>query len=187
MSKDKIEYTEGEALSSVVKTWGGIGTAIGLISGASALLVSIFDWDKQITYGVIGLSVVILLFVGIMIDRQSRRQIKHDKAQDAKLEQITRDMDSRMDRLEDITMESYRSAIRSEMNSMMRHYPSEHATIIKYAERYFGKLKGNWVEIDLFMTWIKKEEAAGRPVNVPRSLLDAINSAEHQDEDFLIK
>lgn len=180
MAKD-TEYDETTAVASVAKTWGGIGTAIGVISGASALLSMVFEWPQQLVAGVIGVAVLSLLFTGIMIDRQSRRQIKHDKAQDRKLDEIVRSIDVRIGKLEQISMESYRSAIRSEMNSMMRHYPTEHATIIKYAERYFG-IGGNWVETDLFMAWVKKENDANRPVNIPHALLRQIQEADTNHE-----
>lgn len=185
---DKKDEREESSLHHLNNSWGKIAGVFSALAIISTALVNLFEWEYHIVFAILGGSGLILLIVGLMMDRNAKRQIAHDKEQDAKIEKIYTDMDKRMSKLETITMESYRSAIRSEMNSMMRHYPSEHATIIKYAERYFRTLHANWTETDLFMAWVKREEEAGRPVHVPRDLLKIINESDsHIEEDFLIK
>jgi hypothetical protein len=45
---------------------------------------------------------------------------------------------------------------------------------LKYAERYFIELDGDWVQTDLFFGWIEAEDKAGRTVHIPPQLRDAV-------------
>ena len=73
------------------------------------------------------------------------------------------------------------STLRTEMNNEIYRNPQNHDTIIRMAEKYFGKkedggLNANWVEKELFLTWVDKENEAGREVHLPKALITQLEN-----------
>lgn len=60
---------------------------------------------------------------------------------------------------------------RTQLFILMEHQPHNHDTILKVAERYFLRLKGNWVAATEFMAWAKKEE-----IEVPSQLWKVVSN-----------
>ena len=52
-------------------------------------------------------------------------------------------------------------------------------------EKYFVTLGGDWVETDIFQKWIDSENAVGRKVNVPPTLLANLSAKLSADKGVI--
>lgn len=158
---------------------------IGIISFATAVatfLIQILHFRTEGTIAACAGFAVLSLGVGYLIEKSNSRQ---SAALNAHVEDYRKDMvvikDS-IDYLKGMALENQRSALRLEMNSTIVRNPSNHDTILRYAERYFlPPINGDWVETDIFLGWVESENVAGRPVRVPPALMKNINAKQEAE------
>lgn len=173
---------DNSSINHLVSTWGKMTAIIASLTGVAVFLANMFGWEDSITLSVVALVAIILIITAAMIDRVSRNQTEHDIEQDTKIDIITKSMDERLCKIEALAHEGLCSSLRTEMNSAMRHQPENHDLIMMYAERYFNTLGANWSETAIFMNWVDKENAAGRPINIPPQLFQNIEKARMHEK-----
>lgn len=141
----------------------------GFAVTVSGCLIKIWDFPEAPTILGAGGLAVGMLVLGFLIQRAESRQeaalATHMAASDAVIKEFRENM-----------LENQRSNLRTEMNLMMYTHPDNHDTILKMAYRYFVELNGDWVETDLFLTWVEDEEKKGRKVHLPPELRNTVGS-----------
>lgn len=82
--------------------------------------------------------------------------------------------DKRLDSIDNVLLDIQKSTLRTEMSNEMARHPENHDTILKMAEKYFGKkeeggLQANWYMSSKFLDWAEKEK-----VKLPSSLKNVV-------------
>lgn len=156
-----------------------LGT-IAFTTAVSTLLIQVFHLRSEPTLICVGgvgiLFLVITFLIGKSENRQKAALLEHQK--DAK--QIVVNLGKNIEEMKDLIQDSRMSALRIEMNSEINFHPENHDTILKYAYKYFEELKGDWVETEIFATWMENEKTAGRPVNLPSHLFQNFRVIEKE-------
>ena len=159
-------------LDNLKEMKGWIVGAIGFDATVTTLLVTIFEVDTvKTTIATTATTIVALAIIYLIYKSEARsRQMLKDHIDESN--ETVKDMESRFDKVDEVLLEIQRSSLRLELGSEMRNHPENHDTIMKMAEKYFGKkknggLEGNWTMEDTFKNWVDSENKAGRPVNVP--------------------
>ena len=153
------------------------GYILGVIAFATAVatfLTTAVGFRKEPTIAAVAGLAVFVLYLSWLIDRSEKRQIKrleeHNKETNAKMAGY----DKTLECLTGIAKETQLSTLRIEMDNEMARNPANHDTILRYAEKYFIELGGDWVQTDKFCAWVDSENAAGRTVHVPPALMDNV-------------
>ena len=81
----------------------------------------------------------------------------------AEAEKTTQGFGLRLDSIDNVLLDIQRSTLRTEICNEMARHPDNHDTILKMAEKYFGKraqggLEANWYMSSKFLDWAEKEE-----------------------------
>lgn len=162
------------------------GYILGVIAFATAVgafLTQVLHFRPEPTLTAVASLAVLVLFLSWLIDRSEKRQIKrleeHNKETNARMAGY----DKTLECLTGIAKETQLSTLRIEMDNEMTRNPANHDTILRYSEKYFIELGGDWVQTDKFFTWVESEKKAGRIVHVPPILMNHITTkreAEHK-------
>lgn len=161
---------------------------VGVISFATAIgafLTTVCGFKAEPTVAVVAAFAVFLLFISWLIDRAEKRQIRMLKQHEAESNAKISSYDSMLKELLDYTKESQLILTRIEMSNAISHHPDDHPTILKYAQKYFIELGGDWVMTDIFINWSKAEEAAGRPVHISPALLSTVSHLKTEHDKGL--
>lgn len=147
---------------------------IAFAGAVAAFLIKVVNLPEAETIlGIAGVA-ILMLVIGFLIQRSESRQsaalTAHTLASDKIVAEIHKNM-----------LDNQQSNLRTEMNLMMFTNPSNHDTILKMAHRYFEELNGNWVETDLFLSWVDSEEEAGRKVHIPPSLANIVRDLRKKE------
>lgn len=162
-------------LEDIKSIKGYIAGVIAFATAVSAFLIKACNLPEAPTLlGVSGVSVGMLV-IGYLIQRSESRQQAALRAHEASSDKIVEELMNNM-------LENQRSNLRTEMNLMMFIRPENHDTILKMAHRYFVELKGDWVETDEFLTWVEKEEDAGRRVHIPAGLSAVVKDLHEKEK-----
>ena len=152
---------------------GWIMGAIAFDASVTSVLVAVFDVDAvKTTIATTATTIVALAIIFLIYKSEARsRQQLQDHIEEAS--GSLKEMRRRFDDIDKVLLEIRRSSLRIELGNEMRAHPENHDTIIKMAEKYFGKiekggLEGNWVMEDAFKNWVNSEKEKGRPVNTPK-------------------
>lgn len=153
---------------------------IGVVAFATAIATFLINCipstPKELVFVAVAGIAVAMVVIGWLINRSEKRQAKALEAHEHASQQQAADMVKSIKNIEALAIENQQSSVRTEMNMAIHNYPQDHTTILKMAQRYFMELKGDWVETDLFLNWIKKEKEAGRIVNVPPQLMSTVDN-----------
>ena len=155
---------------------------VGILAFATtmtAFLCTVFNFDVAITTGASALIATILVVVVYLISKAEERSMSALAQHKKESEIIISRIEGKLDNIDTILLDIQRSSLRTEMNLEIARNPQNHDTILRYAQRYFVGLKGDWVETEIFMKWKDDEEAAGRPVHISGELLAAISSSSN--------
>jgi carbonic anhydrase len=82
-----------------------------------------------------------------------------------------------IDKILELSKETRKDNIRIQLLMIMEHQPENVDTILKIAEKYFIKLKGDWYMTNEFSKWAKEHN-----VTIPAHLYDVIDSNNHEEE-----
>lgn len=149
---------------------GLIMGVIALASGIATVLVTYFNFEPTSTW-LVTLGIILgFLFIGYLMEKSEQRQITAMEAHEKWSQEIITGFRNDIKNLLSISRENQKAAIRGEMNLCIYNTPENHDTILRYAQKYFIGLDGDWVETDIFMNWVENEAKAGRPVRVPIQL-----------------
>lgn len=151
---------------------------VGVITFATAVgafLTTVCGFKAEPTVAVVAAFAVFLLFISWLIDRAEKRQIRMLKQHEVESNAKIAKYDETLNKLLEYAHATQLSNLRLEMDNTIDHNPADHTTVLRYAEKYFIDLDGDWVQTDIVLGWIKSEEKAGRPVHIPPELLAKIN------------
>lgn len=161
------------------------GYVLGVIAFATAVgtfLTTVCKFRAEPTVTAVATVVGVILFISWLIDRSEKRQeVKLKTYQDGVKEKLAV-YDDTLKELVDYTKETQLATLRIEMDNEITRNPSNHDTILKYAEKYFIKLGGDWVQTDKFLMWVESENANNRPVYVPPHLMSAVTVAKSNEK-----
>lgn len=152
---------------------------LGVVAFATAIATFLINCvpttPKEFVFVSVAGVAAAMVVIGLLITRSEKRQAKALAEHKCMSGEQVKSMNDSIKKIEALAIENQRSSLRTEMHLSIHHSPQDHPTILKMAERYFMELKGDWVETDLFLTWVENERKAGRPVNVPPQLANTVN------------
>ncbi len=162
------------------------GYILGVIAFATAVatfLTQVMHFRPEPTLTAVASLATFVLFLSWLIDRSEKRQIK-------RLEEHNKEADKRMDGYDmsikcliDCAKETRLSTLRIEMDNEIARNPANHDTILRYAEKYFLELGGDWVQTDKFFAWAESEKEAGRPVMMPPALMNNVVTKRENEKN----
>lgn len=162
------------------------GYILGVIAFATAVagfLTQVLHSRPEPTITAVASLALFVLFLSWLINRSEQRQKAALNEHNEWAKSQLKGYDTKLDKIIEMQKESQLSTIRIEMGNTIVRNPENHDTILKYAEKYFVELGGDWVQTDVFLTWVDNENAAGRPVHVPPHLMDAVKFAKKNEYD----
>ena len=145
---------------------------VAFATAVSTLLIQVLHFRVEPTIAcTLAFACMMLLIVYLIGRAESRNQLilrNHIDESDTKIESF----DKRLDSIDSCLLEIQRSTLRTELNNAIFRHPENHDSILKMAEKYFGKpedggLNANWYMSSVFLDWAEKEK-----VKLPISLQD---------------
>lgn len=161
------------------------GYILGVIAFATAVgafLTQVCGFKTEPTITAVASLAVFILFLSWLIDRSEKRQAAQLKKHEEESNKIMNGYDETLNQLLTYAKETQLSTTRIEMDNLIAREPSNHDTILKYAEKYFVELGGDWVQTDKFLTWVENEEKAGRKVHIPSHLLTTVRAVKASEK-----
>lgn len=168
---DKKDEREESSLHHLNNSWGKIAGVFSALAVISTALVNLFEWEYHLVFAILGGSGLILLIVGLMMDRNAKRQIAHDKLQDAEVDEVKKSLEEIKASLLHIRKDS----VRIQFNQMLWHDRDNVETGLKLAYTYFVELKGDWYMTSKFLEWAKE-----KGVEVPPQIQHCINETHKE-------
>lgn len=159
-----------EVLEDISKDKGRILGIIAFSTGVGAFLVEVLKWSLVETTVGAFMVALLIIYISFLISRSERRQKKTHDAVAEELKQIK----SYVSELKNLTIDNQLSNLRIQLTLKTTYQPENHDTILKIAQKYFVDMGGDWVATDEFLAWTHKEKEAGRPVNIPDTIFQAI-------------
>ena len=161
-------------LDDIKTSKGYILGVIAFATAVGAFLTQVLHFKTEPTLASVAGMAVLVLYLAWLIQQSEKRQEARMKAHEKDVEVKMVGYDNQLAMIIDICKENQLSSLRTEMGNVIKRNPENHDTILKYAERYFVELDGDWVQTDLFFGWIERENEAGRTVHIPPQLRDAV-------------
>ena len=163
-------------IDDIKNSKGYILGVVAFATAISAFLTTVLGLAPEPTLISVAGGATVLLYIGWLIQKSEQRQSDALKAHEDFSLKKTEEIAKSLETIKEITIENQRASIRIEMNDTITRTPDNHDTILRYAERYFGELDGDWVETDLFMSWVDSENNAGRKVHANPELMKNITA-----------
>ena len=160
------------------------GYIMGVVTFASAVgafLTQIMHFKTEPTIITVACFAVMIIYLSWLIDKSEKRQLSRFERHREKVQKGLEEYDASLNRLIECTKETQLSTLRMEMSSTIYRTPENHDTILKYAEKYFVKLGGDWVQTDVFLQWANDENKKGRPVHIPMNIMSAVSNLHHTE------
>lgn len=166
--KDKKEGTAWEALSS---TWKKIAAVIAAVGVLSKFVVDLFNVDIKYVLPVFSFIGLLILLEAWYVDKQAEHEHKELQEHISEANKMISEMTEGIKSLNDITLETRRDTLRIQLSMYMQSQPDNVDTILKLAETYFIKLKGNWYMASEFAKWAKAHN-----IEIPPQIFSVISS-----------
>jgi hypothetical protein len=163
-------------LDDVKTSKGYILGVLAFATAVGAFLTQVLHLKTEPTLAGVALFALLILYMAWLIQQSEKRQEARLKAHEKEMEGKMAGYDGQLATIIDICKENQLSSLRTEMGNVIKRNPENHDTILKYAERYFIELGGDWVQTDAFFAWAEAEKEAGRPVHMPPALMNNIMS-----------
>lgn len=160
------------------------GYIMGVVTFASAVgafLTQIMHFKTEPTIIVVACFAVMIIYLSWLIDRSEKRQLSRFEKHREKVQKGIAEYEASLNKLMEYVNETKLSTLRMEMSSTIYRTPENHDTILKYAEKYFVKLGGDWVQTDVFLQWANDENKKGRPVHIPMNIMSAVSNLHHTE------
>ena len=175
---------EKSAWDDISRVWKRVVAVFAACGALAAFLVNGFGFpmDKTILYvSVLG---IMLLLVSFYVDKQTkyiREEIKESKkATDTQLLEHTKEparvidnVSKTLDEVTDLTLDTRKDTLRIQLLMIMRDQPDNTDTILKLAETYFVKLKGDWYMTVEFLKWAKAHD-----IIIPDEVFKCLNKSD---------
>lgn len=169
-------------LDDIKTSKGYILGVLAFATAVGAFLTQVLHFRTEPTLAAVAFFALFVLYLSWLIDksekRQEQRMAEHNKEIGARLANY----DDTLACLKDYAKETQLATLRIEMDNEMARNPANHDTILKYAEKYFIELGGDWVQTDKFFAWAESERDAGRPVRMPPALMNNIQTKREAEK-----
>ena len=162
------------AIDDIKSLKGYILGVAALAAGVTTFCTLTFHWEASKVSAISAVTAVVFIVLAFLIQRAENRNAKrlerHISESNKNMTAFAEDIQY----LKKMALETQLATLRVEMGNVIKRQPDNHDTILRYAERYFIELGGDWVMTDTFFEWVDKEAEAGRPVHVPPVLMSNI-------------
>ena len=169
-------------LDDIKTSKGYILGVLAFATAVGAFLTQVLHFRTEPTLAAVAFFALFVLYLSWLIDksekRQEQRMAEHNKEIGARLANY----DETLSCLKDYAKETQLATLRIEMDNEMARNPANHDTILRYAEKYFIELGGDWVQTDKFFAWAESERDAGRPVRMPPALMNNIQTKREAEK-----
>ena len=196
---DKDNQQTKSVWTDIAKIWGRIAGVIAAVGILATFITKIFKTSPELTYILCSGLGAIILIISFYVDKQTQylheeiiryeQQARKDfteamhKTRDEmmKMKQDTKDridqLNTNIDEILELSKETRKDNIRIQLLMIMEHQPENVDTILKIAEKYFIKLKGDWYMTNEFSKWAKEHN-----VTIPAHLYDVIDNNNNHEE-----
>ena len=185
--------------NDISRIWGRIAAVIAAVGVSATCITKIFNTSPELTYSVFAALGLILLIISFYVDKQTQylheeivqyeQQARNDftdamhktKDEMTKMKQDTNQrvdqLSQNIDKILELSKETRKDNVRIQLLMIMEHQPENVDTILKIAEKYFIKLKGDWYMTNEFSKWAKEHN-----VTIPAHLYDVIDNNNNHEE-----
>lgn len=167
---DDIKQSKGYLLGAIT-----FATAVG------AFLTQVLHYSAETTLTAVAFVTMGILFISWLIEKSEKRSESRLKEHELEVGKKLKAYDATLETIVSFCKENQLAILRIEMGTAIVRNPENHDTILKYAERYFLDLGGDWVQTDVFFAWIEAENKAGRTVHMPPALMNNIQAKRAQE------
>ena len=168
-------------LDDIKSSKGYILGVIAFATAVGAFLTQVLHFKTEPTLASVAGAAVLVLYLAWLIQQSEKRQEARMKAHEDEMEVKMTGYDNQLATIIDICKENQLSSLRTEMDNEIARNPSNHDTILRYAEKYFIELGGDWVQTDKFFAWAESEKEAGRTVHMPPVLMNHIMTKREEE------
>lgn len=197
MDNDKKEQNPKSVWNDISKAAKRITAVITAVGVFATFIIKVFGTPSDLTYVIGGAMGAILLLISFYVDKQSfylhQEIIEYEEKSKKdfyeimkKAKQETYDMkkdsndkisllDNNIKEILEISKETQKDTTRIQLLMVIQQQPNNVDTILKLAERYFVKLKGDWYATSEFNKWVKEHD-----VGLPIHIYNAICNNNHE-------
>lgn len=197
MDNDKKEQNPKSVWNDISKAAKRITAVITAVGVFATFIIKVFGTPSDLTYVIGGAMGAILLLISFYVDKQSfylhQEIIEYEEKSKKdfyeimkKAKQETYDMkkdsndkigllDNNIKEILEISKETQKDTTRIQLLMVIQQQPNNVDTILKLAERYFVKLKGDWYVTSEFNKWAKEHD-----VGLPIHIYNAICNNNHE-------
>lgn len=168
-------------LDDIKSSKGYILGVIAFATAVGAFLTQVLHFKTEPTLASVTGMAVLILYMGWLIQQSEKRQEARLKAHEDEMKVKMTGYDGQLATIIDICKENQLSSLRTEMDNEIARNPSNHDTILRYAQKYFIELGGDWVQTDKFFAWAESEKEAGRTVHMPPMLMNYIMTKREEE------
>lgn len=165
----------------ISKYWKRIAAVIAAIGVLSTFIINVFNAPTDKVLIITAGTGIILLLISFYVDKQTqyiREEIQmHKKDTEDKLTTHTQESKKVIDNindslkeLKDLSKDTRKDTLRIQLLMVIRDNPDNIDTILKLAETYFVKLRGDWYMTNEFNKWAKAHN-----VELPPDIFRVVN------------
>lgn len=132
--------------------WKRLVSVITLVTALSAITVTITGWELPKVTACYVLAGLVILFAGWMLDDHVKEFEKTNKKNEKRLNHF----EEVLHEIREHILETHKDTMRIQLQQQMQHNPGNIDTIIKLAEEYFCKMKGDWYMTNIFINWCEE-------------------------------
>lgn len=170
-------------LDDIKTSKGYILGVIAFATAVGAFLTQVLHFKTEPTLASVAGMAVLVLYLAWLIQQSEKRQEARMKAHEDEMKVKMSGYDGQLTTIINICKENQLSSLRTEMDNEIARKPSNHDTILRYAQKYFIELGGDWVQTDKFFAWVESERKAGRPVHMPPMLMNYIMTKREEEHN----
>lgn len=197
---DKNDKQTKSVWTDIAKIWGRIAGVIAAVGVLATFITKVFNTSPELTYSLCAALGAILLIISFYVDKQTQylheeiiqyeQQARKDfteamhktKDEIIKVKQDSNikidQLNQNVDKILELSKETRKDNVRIQLLMIMSHQPDNIDTILKIAEKYFIKLKGDWYMTNEFSKWANEHK-----VTIPTPLYSIINNNSEHEED----
>jgi hypothetical protein len=168
-------------IDDIKQSKGYLLGAIAFDTTVGAFLTHVLHYPAETTLTAVAFVTIGILFISWLIEKSEKRSEAQLKEHEIEVGKKLKAYDATLETIVSFCKENQLAILRLEMGAAIVRNPENHDTILKYAERYFVDLGGDWVQTDVFFAWIEAENKAGRTVHMPPALMNYIQAKRAQE------
>lgn len=177
-----MENKKKSVWDDIARVWKRVAAVIAAMGALTTFFVNVFGTPLDKTTTIAGILGLTILLISFYVDKQTnyiREEIEESKKdEESKLlkhteesNRIISDISSSLDDLKKLSLDTRKDTLRIQLLMVMKDQPENKDTILKLAETYFVKLKGDWYMTSEFRKWAKSQN-----VELPESIFNQLNS-----------